>query len=52
MRIARDMQKFAASLIDTLVTLPAGVRIDGISVDPTQLPFGKEEYLTFPDDSE
>jgi hypothetical protein len=52
LRIARDMRGFAKSLVDIFSALPTGVRIDGISLDPAQMDFGQEEYLTFPDDEE
>ena len=52
LRIARDMRGFAKSLIDVLGALPAGVQVDGISVDPARIKFEKEEYLAFPEDEE
>ncbi|MDR0882954.1 MAG: DUF3883 domain-containing protein [Candidatus Adiutrix sp.] len=50
LRVAEDMRKFAISLLDIMAILPNGLRVDGISVDPAQLPFGNEQELLFPDE--
>lgn len=45
MRIARDVSTFAVAVLNSLTGLPAGVRIDGISVDPGQLTFDETEVV-------
>lgn len=51
LRIAKDMRDFAKSLTGVFSGLPKGVRVDGISVDPSVVPFADdEENLFFPTD--
>ena len=48
LRVAEDLRGFAKSLLSVMNSLPLGVRVDGISVDPTQLPFGDEVMISLP----
>src|SRR5581483_10453209 len=41
MRVCQNLQPFAQAALATLMALPAGVSIDGISVDPRTLEFGE-----------
>lgn len=50
LRISTNLKPFAQSLVDTLQQLPAGIRIDSISVDPNQLSFGQEVDILFPEE--
>lgn len=52
LRIAADMRSFAQRTLDVLENLPSGVRVDGISVDPTQFSFGPEQALSLPEDED
>ncbi|CAH2031722.1 hypothetical protein [Trichlorobacter ammonificans] len=45
MRIASNLREFASIVISSLGALPPGVKIDGISVDPRQLPFEENEIV-------
>lgn len=40
LRISVPLSAFARKLLDLLTTLPNGVQADGLSIDPTKLPFG------------
>lgn len=53
-RIAADVGPVLQPALTTLASLPSGVTADGISVDPSILPFGDEFEidLTEPEDSE
>lgn len=52
LRIAEGMRDFARTLLTVMSALPAGVRVDGISIDPTRLSFGAEQALTFPEEED
>jgi hypothetical protein len=48
LRVARDVRPFARSILACFRGLPAGVTVDGVSVDPTVLEFGSEELIELP----
>jgi len=52
LRIAQNLNGFAASLISTLSALPKGVTPDGVSISPGVLPFGPEIEIRLPEDEE
>jgi hypothetical protein len=48
LRIAENVGDFAATVLKSLNQLPAGVRVDSVSVDISSLKFGKSIGLTAP----
>jgi len=52
MRIAKDLRGFALTVLNSLRALPPGVKVDGVSVDPLQLPFDENDIvIDFREDS-
>ncbi len=49
MRIAENVGAFTKAIVETLKSLPAGVRADGFSIEPERLDFGDEITIAFPD---
>jgi len=45
LRIAEDTGKFAARILDAVTGLPDGVTIDGVSLRPDRIAFGKEMVI-------
>jgi len=52
MRVSDPLATFAAGIVPILEKLPAGVSADGISIDPTKLPFGPDIELALNPDGD
>lgn len=50
LRIARDVKEHAASILEILDKLPAGVHADGISLSPSILRFEREILIELPEE--
>lgn len=51
-RIVTDLKQHAATIIEKLGSLPTGVTIDSVSLDPGVLPFGKEFTIELPEEDD
>ena len=45
LRIAHDMGEFATQILEPFISLPVGITVDGVSIKPEVLTFGKEVVI-------
>ena len=52
MRVSEDLRAFGQSILDALLSLPAGVALDGVAIAPDGAVFDPETVLVAPDPDE